>query len=217
MTQPAIAVDIMLQPDATMVARAEAANADLLRAFPEGFPLDEKHRPHITMVQTYVDAGRLDELTGVVGAFLADHPVQGWTLLATGFYYLPFNGLGAAGIVVERTPELLDLQGAIVELTGPYVVAEADGSAFVTTAAEPEINQPTQDYVRDFARDASGEHYNPHVTTGVARQDHLDALLAEPFGSFTFSPLGVAMYQLGNLGTAARILHDWSPVAPAPA
>jgi hypothetical protein len=45
------AVDIALEPDATMMRRAQAANARLLKAFPEGFALDETHHPHITRLQ----------------------------------------------------------------------------------------------------------------------------------------------------------------------
>jgi hypothetical protein len=34
-------------------------------------------------------------------------------------------------------------------------------------------------------------------------------MLAEPFTSFTFSPAGAAVYQLGQFGTAAKKLHEW--------
>ncbi len=33
-------------------------------------------------------------------------------------------------------------------------------------------------------------------------------MLAEPFESFTFSPAGAAVYQLGQFGTAAKKLHE---------
>jgi len=56
---------------------------------------------------------------------------------------------------------------------------------------------------------ASGEDYNPHVTTGVALKEYLDAMLAEPFTPFTFSPAGAAVYQLGQFGTAAKKLNEW--------
>ena len=49
----------------------------------------------------------------------------------------------------------------------------------------------------------SGEHFNPHVSTGVAPREYLDKMLTEPFESFTFSPAGAAVYQLGPFGTAA--------------
>jgi hypothetical protein len=46
----------------------------------------------------------------------------------------------------------------------------------------------------------------PHVNTGVAPHEYLDDMLAEPF---TFSPAGVAIYQLGPFGTAAKKLKEW--------
>jgi hypothetical protein len=55
----------------------------------------------------------------------------------------------------------------------------------------------------------TGEHFNPHVSTGVATRDYLDKMLAEPFKPFTFSPAGAAVYQLGPFGTAAKKLKAW--------
>jgi hypothetical protein len=57
----------------------------------------------------------------------------------------------------------------------------------------------------------SGEHFNPHVSTGVAPKEYLDKMLAEPFASFTFAPAGAAVFQLGPYGTAAKKLKDWAP------
>jgi hypothetical protein len=34
-------------------------------------------------------------------------------------------------------------------------------------------------------------------------------MLAEPFDAFTFSPVGVSIYQLGNYGTARKKLKAW--------
>jgi hypothetical protein len=34
------AIDVLLEPDATMLAHAEVTNARLLEAFPQGFALD---------------------------------------------------------------------------------------------------------------------------------------------------------------------------------
>jgi hypothetical protein len=45
------AIDIALEPDATMVQHAKAANARLLKSFPKGFSLDETHHPHVSMLQ----------------------------------------------------------------------------------------------------------------------------------------------------------------------
>src|SRR5262249_7418588 len=51
---PVMAIDIALEPDATMILHAMAANARLLKSFPDGFALDETHHPHITMLQQFV-------------------------------------------------------------------------------------------------------------------------------------------------------------------
>ena len=82
-------------------------------------------------------------------------------------------------------------------------------AAFVTTKEDPEINQPTIDYVATFVPDASGEKFNPHVTIGIASQDYLNKMLDEKFETFTFSPAGAAVYHLGNFGTARKELKSW--------
>jgi hypothetical protein len=42
------AIDIALEPDATMIQHAKAANARLLKDFPKGFALDATHHPHVS-------------------------------------------------------------------------------------------------------------------------------------------------------------------------
>ena len=83
--------------------------------------------------------------------------------------------------------------------------------AFVTTPEDPEINQPTIDYVAAFLPEATGKKFNPHVTIGVAPQDYLKEMLAEPFDVFTFSPASASVYQLGNFGTARKELKALNP------
>ena len=82
-------------------------------------------------------------------------------------------------------------------------------AAFFTTPEDSVINPLLIEYVSTFVPKASGEHYNPHVTTGVALKEYLDSMLAESSTPFTFSPVGAAVYQLGQFGTAAKKLHEW--------
>ena len=63
-------------------------------------------------------------------------------------------------------------------------------------------------------RKLTGEHFNPHVSTGVAPREDLDKMLAEPFERFTFSPVGAAVYQLGPYGTAAKQLEELGSKRP---
>ena len=64
-------------------------------------------------------------------------------------------------------------------------------------------------YVSTFVPKMTGANFSPHVSTGVALKEYLDQMLAEPFESFTFSPAGAAVYQLGPFGTAAKKLKEW--------
>jgi hypothetical protein len=52
----------------------------------------------------------------------------------------------------------------------------------------------------------TGSKFTPHVTIGLAPEGFLKELVQERFEPFTFSPVGAAVYQLGNFGTARRQL-----------
>jgi hypothetical protein len=44
---------------------------------------------------------------------------------------------------------------------------------------------------------------------GPAKFDDLKIIEAEPFDAFTVYPAGVAVYDLGNNGTARKLLKSW--------
>ena len=56
------AIDVALEPDATMIQHAKANNARLLKAYPKGFALDATHNPHITLLQQFVRTADLDKV-----------------------------------------------------------------------------------------------------------------------------------------------------------
>ena len=206
---PVTAIDILLEPDATMLQHSEANNARLLKVFPKGFALDATHRPHITMIQHYVRTADLDQVYVAAGQVLARVNVTSMKLEAFKYYYIPSKDIGLAGIVAKPTPELLKLQEDLIAAVAPFTVETGTSSAFVTTPDDPIIDPFLIEYVSTFVPKASGEHFNPHVTTGVAPREYLDKMLAEPFEPFTFSPAGAAVYQLGQFGTASKKLKEW--------
>jgi hypothetical protein len=59
---PITAIDIALEPDATMIQHAEAVNARLLKVFPKGFALGPTHHPHISILQRYVRTEDLEKV-----------------------------------------------------------------------------------------------------------------------------------------------------------
>jgi hypothetical protein len=206
---PVTAIDILLEPDATMLQYSDANNARLLKVFPKGFALDTAHRPHITMIQRFVRTADLDKVYAAAGKVFARANATRMKLEAFRYYYIPSKNIGLAGIVVRPTPELLKLQQDLIAAVAPFTVETGPSAAFVTTPDDPVIDPFLIDYVSAFVPKSSGEHFNPHVTTGVAPREYLDTMLAEPFESFTFSPAGAAVYQLGQFGTAAKKLKEW--------
>jgi hypothetical protein len=206
---PVMAIDILLEPDATMLQHAEANNARLLAVFPKGFALDASHRPHITMLQCFVRTADLDKIYAAEEKVFTAANVNAMKLEAFKYYYLPAGAVGVAGIVARPTPELLKLQADIIVPAKPYMVQTGPIGAFTAGHDDPAIDTAMIQYVSTFVPNASGEHFNPHVSTGAAPREYLDKMLAEPFEKFTFSPAGAAVYQLGPFGTAAKKLKEW--------
>ena len=203
------AIDILLEPDATMLARSADNNARLLEVFPKGFALDAAHTPHITLIQRFVRTADLDKVYAAAGKVLARANVTAMKLEAFKYYYAPGGDVGVAGICAKPTPEILKLQADIIEAAKPFMVKTGSIGAFTAPHDDPATDAALIDYVSTFVPKMTGENFNPHVSTGVAPKAYLDQMLAEPFESFTFSPAGAAVYQLGPFGTAAKKLKEW--------
>src|SRR5262249_34854617 len=206
---PVTAIDILLEPDATMVERAQAANERLRKVFPQGFALDETHRPHISCLQRYVKTADLDKIYEAVGKVLAEEKPTTWKLKAYKYFYLPWKDIGLAGIVIEPTDDLIRYQKKLIDAVTPFTVETGTAAAFVTTKEDFDINEPTIEYVKHYVPDQTGNQFNPHVTIGLASAYYLKKMLAEKFESFTFSPAGASVYHLGNFGTARTKLKSW--------
>jgi hypothetical protein len=207
--QPVTAIDILLEPDATMLQHAAAVNARLLKVYPKGFALDTLHKPHITLIQRYVRTADLDKVYAAAGNVLSGQKITDWKLKAFKYYYIPDKDTGLAGIVIEPTADFLKLQQELIDAVAPFTVKTGTAAAFATTPEDSDIQPFLIDYVAAFVPKSTGTHFNPHVTIGVASQDYLKGMLAEPFDAFTFSPAGASVYQLGSYGTAMKKLNAW--------
>lgn len=206
------AIDIVLEPDATMIQHAETANAGLRKIFPKGYALDAGHKPHISVMGGYFYTADLEKVYTATAKVLATEKVKNWKLTAFKYYYIPLKEIGLGGILVQPTLDMIRLQKEFIDALTSFMAPASDGNAaaFATTPADPEINQATLDAVASYFSAHIGEHYSPHVTIGVGTVDYLNALLAAPFPTFTFSPVGMSVYQFGNFGTAAKLLHSFS-------
>lgn len=206
---PVTAVDILLEPDATMIQHAQAANVLLLKDFPKGFKLGNEHQPHVTVLQRHVYTAELDKLFVAAAQVFATEKVTSWKLTAFRYYYIPQKDIGLGGIVAKPTPDLLRLQNKLIDAVAPFTAPKGTAAAYVTTPQDPDILPAVIDYVAAFVPEHSGAHYSPHVTIGVGTARYLDAMLAAPFPTFTFGFVGASVYHLGNYGTAMTKLHSF--------
>ena len=185
------AIDIVLEPDAIMIQHAQDANAALRKNFPKGYSLDAEHKPHMSVMGGYFYTANLEKTYAAVEKVLATEKVLSWKMKAFKYYYIPLKEIGLAGIVVEPTADMIRLQKKLIDALTHFMSPNGSAAAFATTAAEPNINEATLNAVATYFSEHTGEHYSPHVTTGVGAVDYLNALLAAPFPTFTFSAVGV--------------------------
>lgn len=207
------AIDILIDPDETMLSRAKAANARMLASFSGGFALDEHHQPHITTLQRYVRTADLDEVFEAVEGLLGTADIGSLSLTAVEYAHMAvdaFPGAGLTAIVVKPGPEVLDFQARLIDAVKPFTGSGGSAEAYVRTEAEPDINDTTVKYIEEYVPAHSGANYLAHVTVGLATLGDLATIEAEPFDTFTFSPAGLSVYQLGNNGTAAKHLTSWT-------
>jgi hypothetical protein len=203
-----VAIDVLLHPDATMLAAAAKANEKLRGDYPAGFALDKLHTPHISMIQRFVQRDDLERVYGALNKVFVEVKPSSLQLEAIGYYSLPVGELGLAGIVVKPTPTLRGLQDRIIAAVEPFAV-KGTGAAFVPSADGAAIAPSIVEYVNGYVPERSGKNFNPHVTVGLGHVPFVKRMIAAPFPKFAFKVTGASVYHLGNYGTAAEEL--WSP------
>jgi len=201
-----IAIDVLLLPEAKMLEEASNWNARMREQSPEGFQLDEEHAPHITLVQRFIAKRDLDAVLAAVHRVKSTFDIAKMQMTATNLYHIPSGKIGVAGIVVEPSEELRSLQQAVLKAVTPFARTGGDVSAFVPDASGASFDPLLFKYVETFVPHQTGDKFNPHVTIGIAPLGWLDSIEKQPFSTFTFGTKGIAVYQLGNFGTASKRL-----------
>jgi len=199
-----VAIDVLIEPGAPAVSAAQAMNARLRGANPAGYALDATHAPHITLVQRYVRRADLPKVEVAVAAVLAARRPRTMKLEARGYTASDFGG-GLLLLDVARTPTLDRLAADVLAAVQPYAVTGGTAAAFVQDPAGP-IQPGSVTWVENFATNAAGARFAPHLTIGTAPIAFVRQIAAEPFTPFDFGVRAVSIYQLGNYGTAARKL-----------
>lgn len=201
-----IAIDVLIQPGPAMMAEAGMWNARMREQLPGGFELDAEHAPHITLIQRFIDKSDLPDVLAAVDELKSTLDVSDLEMRATGLYHIPMGDNGLAGIVIEPTAQLHALQQAVIDAVNPFARQGGDESAFVPDPSGTPFNPFLFEYVDTFVPRQTGDNFNPHVTIGVAPREWLQKIEDQPFDGFSFGAGGIAVYQLGNFGTASRRL-----------
>ena len=164
---PVTAIDIALEPDATMIQHTQADNARLRKVLPNGFALDATHHPHVSMLQQFVRTADLEKVYAATDKVFATEKPTSWKLKAYKYYYIPSPPIGLAGIVIEPTEDLHRLQQKIIDAVAPFTVKTGTPAAFMSTENGDDIQKFLIEYVANFMEIAAGKNFNPHVTIGV--------------------------------------------------
>src|SRR5271155_4420425 len=110
------AIDILINPDDATVARAKEVNARLLESLPQGWALDDTHRPHITTLQRYARTADLDEVYDAVEKTVTDTDMAALSYEITNITHADwgFPGYGLTVLQVKVSPKVLDFQAKLV-------------------------------------------------------------------------------------------------------
>jgi hypothetical protein len=205
------AIDVLIDPDEQAIERARKINARLLKSLSQGWALDDTHKPHITTLQRYVRTADLEKVYAAVGELLADTDMSSLGYKAVKITHADwgFPGYGPTVLLVQVSPEVLAFQAKLEAAVDPFVESDGTAAAFVADPGEvisPTIIKWVEAYVPDQIGDGK---YLPHLTVGAGTFDDLKIIEAEPFEAFDVHAEAVAVYHLGNNGTARKLLKAW--------
>jgi len=205
------AIDVLINPDEATIERAREVNARMLKSMPEGWVLDDTHQPHITTLQRFARTADLDDVYDAVETTVSETDMASlsYQIVKIAHADWGFPGYGPTVLQVQVSPEVLDFQAKLVAAVAPFTGSGGTAAAFVTDPGE-EISPTIINWVEAFVPAQIGAgNYFPHLTVGVAKFDDLKIIEAEPFEPSTVHAAGVAVYHLGNNGTARVELKSW--------
>jgi len=205
-----IAIDVLLIPSEEMYAQSLQLNSLINQNNPETIKLDENHVPHITLLQCFI---KEEDLPDVYNALEVENIFEGLfetikndSLKAESLFYYKDKEESFSMIAVEKSKFLLKLHEKIIELVQPYTVKNGSQISFIQNPDGSPISESTVTYVPEFIDKHSFENFDPHITLGVAQTKLLDSLAENVFKPIQFKAASLSIYQLGDHGTAQKIL-----------
>ena len=199
-----IAIDVLLTLPDEVYSQAIQLNRAILKDNPSNFTLDQNHIPHITLLQCYILESDLSNVQQSLHELYKK--IENDTLWADHLQYDKNKTESFASIGLEKSEPLMAFHEKTIALLKPYILPNGTQEAYVQNPDGSPIDKFTTDYVPKFVSHYSYENFNPHISLGVAKTSVLDSLAQHTFNSVKFKASSLSVYQLGDFGTAQKLL-----------
>ncbi len=185
-----VAIDVALQPDVTVGGRSDVV------------------RGPITLVRQFVRASEVHLVSSQVAFVLATTRLQDLNLRPAGYHSGTWNGVSGTALVLDPTQDLRRLEERMAEALRPFRLTPDDAEDFIATPDGAKMNDATIAAVEDYNAAAGGVNYRPHILVGPVQGDAAKA--GQPAETVAIRSVTAAIYQLGSLGSAPRVLWTWN-------
>jgi len=193
-----IAIDIVLLPPDKVMQICKKINAKLWSQTKIGFPFDDTHLPHISLMQQYVKTNQLVEVGNVIE--LIASKTKSLSLKITGIETEEFDGSNVSSFEITKSAEILKLHESLLQAMELYSTT-GDQKSWYQDPGEI-IVDAILDYTNSFREKYSHDKFQPHITLGFGPTP----IFNQPL-SFTASRLAIC--RLGNNDTCRKILKEW--------
>ncbi len=202
-----IAIDVLLTPSEELHSQSIQLNTLMHQKNPETIKLDAGHVPHITLLQCFIKEEDLPEVNNALEGLFGT--IKNETVTATNLSYDNTEEDSFAMISIEKSEALLELHKKTIEILKPYIVANGSEKSFIQNPDGSPIGKFTLNYVPAFVEKYSYENFDPHISLGVAPKIFLDSLAENVFKPIQFKASSLSVYQLGDHGTAQKLLWKY--------
>lgn len=197
MSSPLVALDVAILLPPNPAASVELLNKQL-KAPPEGFRFNDRHLPHISLVQQFSPTAELKAIQETIERVLREHPPFELTLAS-----VTTNQM-TASLTVTPSSVLGTLHRRLMDQLAAFDVGVGDDRAFTRSDSKSTSAPRPRDisWVSQFRTEAAYEAFTPHVTLGVGT-------LKTTFPKVTFAASVLALCILGRFCTCQEVLASW--------
>jgi len=191
-----IAADIVLLPSEEMMDKAIEANQELLKQCSDNIRLNKKDcLPHISLAMGCIEELDVVNIEKALRKIAKNH--NPGPLSVTGMR-IETNASDRKVSVFEvgRTEQLQSLHEAVMRALAPYFSYRVTACMVLS---EPEADELTLRWIRDYPEKSSFENFFPHITVGYGQITGLPSPIE-------FRATQLALCHLGNHCTCRKVL-----------